>query len=587
MNIGRPLLVFAAVIMGMLSSGAGLAKPLSRDIAQTPHNLSASGGGGAHDIKSATETRICVFCHTPHHATSVTPLWSREVSSLTVYVPYKSPTIKANPQQPMGTSRLCLSCHDGTIALGHLARDYVLDPGLRAFRDMPQESDPRKNPNLGTDLSDDHPISFGYSYGINQELNDPLTLQSRGIKLEQGQYVECTSCHEPHNNQYGNFLVRDVSVQHDALCTECHNKQGWSNPDNAHRTGGGLAGVSGKVAADGCTSCHLPHNAQKAEYLLKLPVAGAGEETNCYISCHREAPYGDIWSKFNSSLYRHPVQAYYGTHEPNETLPLNLNRKHVECVDCHNPHQAGSQGFPLGDPFPRLGPASVAPNVNGPLYGVRGVDMSGTAVVAVARYEYEICYRCHSGASSDYFTSLSAQLPARLFSSYDESERFNPANPSFHPITVDRKGNGRSLLSQYQAKMIRIYCNDCHDPHGSNEPHMLRGQNSDTFPSLAITYPLCYRCHDEFYLMNNSSSANLHRSHMQQHNKKASCSNCHDPHGIPASTGADSINAGHLINFDKIYAGANLVAGTAYNATSRTCLVNGACHTGPQPYPAY
>lgn len=65
MNIGRPLLVFAAVIMGMLSSGAGLAKPLSRDIAQTPHNLSASGGGGAHDIKSATETRICVFCHTP------------------------------------------------------------------------------------------------------------------------------------------------------------------------------------------------------------------------------------------------------------------------------------------------------------------------------------------------------------------------------------------------------------------------------------------------------------------------------------------------------------------------------------------
>jgi predicted CXXCH cytochrome family protein len=453
---------------------------------------------------------------------------------------------------------------------------------------MPQENNPRKNANLGTDLSDDHPISFAYSYGMNPELNDPFTLKTKGIKLEQGEYLECTSCHDPHNNQYSNFLVRDVSVQHDALCTECHNKEGWSEADSTHRTGGNrFAGVSATVAADGCISCHLPHNAQKAEHLLRLSQVGAGEETNCYISCHREPPYTDIWSKFNGALYKHPVQAFSDIHASNETLPLNLNRKHVECVDCHNPHRAGWQGTPLGDSFAQVPPASIAPNVNGPLRGVRGVDMTGAATVAVARYEYEICYRCHAGASADQFISLSTQLPTRLFIAYDESDRFNPANPSFHPVTADRRGNGRSLLTQYQSKMFRVYCNDCHDSHGSNEPHMLRAQNGDTFPAITTTYPLCYRCHDEFFLMNTSSSAALHRSHVLEHIKKAPCSACHDPHGIPTLVGANSTNAGHLINFDKLYAGSTLQAGTAYNSGTRSCLINGTCHTGTQPYPGY
>ena len=58
-------------------------------VASTPHNLSVSGPG---PIKSPTETRICVFCHTPHNARPDTPLWNREFSAVTHYEMYLAST---------------------------------------------------------------------------------------------------------------------------------------------------------------------------------------------------------------------------------------------------------------------------------------------------------------------------------------------------------------------------------------------------------------------------------------------------------------------------------------------------------------
>lgn len=595
MNVSKYLPFGCAIFFALVfASAAQPAKPPSRDITETPHNLSVSGGGGAHDLKSSQEVGICIFCHVPHHATSVTPLWSREVSPLFIYVPYQSGTIKANPQEPRGASRLCLSCHDGTIALGLLAGERNLDPSLPALKDLPPEPDPRLNSNLGTDLRDDHPVSFAYSYPLNPELHDPSTLQAKGIRLAEGSYVECNSCHDPHNNQYGKFLVKDVSQQHDALCTACHNKEGWSDSDSAHRTGGTrFAGVSAQVAADGCISCHLPHSAQKGEHLLKLSVVGAGEETNCYLSCHRDVPYSNVWSEFNSSIYTHPIQSYNGVHKENETLPLNAAKEHVECVDCHNPHRAGWQGSPLGAAAAQVPPVSVAPDVNGALRGVRGVDLTGAGTVPVARYEFEVCYRCHAGASADQFTTFSAQLPLRLYRDYDESNRFSASNPSFHPVTMDRPVSslGRSLRTQYQAGMYRIYCNDCHNSHGSNEPHMLRAQNLDTFPLAGISnYPLCFRCHDPDFLLNplaspRSESAAFHQRHVlgphvNGDTRQTPCSVCHDPHGAPVSRGANTTNAAHLVNFDTRYAGALAV----YDSGTRSCTVS--CHSSnPRFYP--
>src|SRR5690349_467702 len=87
------------------------------DIRNTKHNLSATGPG---TLKATTETQVCVFCHTPHGATQgVTPLWNRQLSNQT-YTTYTSSSLDANAiqgslDQPGGSSKLCLSCHDGTL----------------------------------------------------------------------------------------------------------------------------------------------------------------------------------------------------------------------------------------------------------------------------------------------------------------------------------------------------------------------------------------------------------------------------------------------------------------------------------------
>src|SRR5512133_1751849 len=104
----------------------------------------------------------------------------------------------ATVQQPRGPSRLCLSCHDGTIALGLLAGNVVADPSLKSLNAIAMGADPPKNSNLGTDLSDDHPISFEYT--PKPELQDPSALSAAGMKLDKNTFVECTTCHDPHNN---------------------------------------------------------------------------------------------------------------------------------------------------------------------------------------------------------------------------------------------------------------------------------------------------------------------------------------------------------------------------------------------------
>ena len=79
-----------ALLLAALLAAAGPDARAARvsDIANTKHNLSANGPG---PVRAATETQICVFCHTPHAAENVpdAPLWNRQLSGAT-YTPYTS-----------------------------------------------------------------------------------------------------------------------------------------------------------------------------------------------------------------------------------------------------------------------------------------------------------------------------------------------------------------------------------------------------------------------------------------------------------------------------------------------------------------
>ena len=136
-------------------------------VSTTKHNLSISGPGPA---QASEETGICKFCHTPHNASPATPLWNHEITEVTDYIHYWSPTLvsyaSAEAAPPIdGFSRLCLSCHDGTVALGALVNRGEIIETVPEFLTFGMEG------YLGTDLSGGHPISIIFDQSLANRRN--------------------------------------------------------------------------------------------------------------------------------------------------------------------------------------------------------------------------------------------------------------------------------------------------------------------------------------------------------------------------------------------------------------------------------
>lgn len=517
------------VIIGFIFS---LEVLFGQNIQSTVHNLSVSGPG---TFKAQSETEICIFCHAPHKGSGNTPLWNRPDPTST-YTLYSSSTAQGSLGQPTGASLQCLSCHDGTIALGN-----VVSRGTTISFAGGNDFIPSSNrANLSTDLSDDHPVSFPYTSSLaaqDGELNDPSALPS-AIHLESGNILQCTACHNPHDNSLGNFLV--LTNQNSVLCVACHNKTHWNTA--SHNTSSATWNGSGTnpwfhtsyttVSENGCENCHNPHQAAGHERLLNFSV----EEDNC-IQCHNgNVASTDIVTQL-SKAYRHNVYAYNGIHDPTENNVVQS--QHVECVDCHNPHAANNT-------------TASAPNANGFIRGVKGVDTDGNPVNEI-QYQYQLCYRCHADSPNKPASSI-----PRVISQNNVRLEFDPTNPSYHPIEAPGKNNDVPSLIAPLTENSMIYCTDCHasngaspaGPHGSIYPHILKYNytTADRTTESYTAYELCYQCHDRNRLINNPPYSNkVHREHVQK--QHAPCAACHDPHGISGTQG-NSTNNASLINFN-------------------------------------
>ena len=170
--------------------------------------------GSKHDLSASTGGEICIACHTPHNAnTTITdaPLWNHTMTTAT-YTLYDSPTFNGHVSisQPTGVSKLCLSCHDGTVApdafTGHAGVTTIATAG-----------------NLGTNLKKSHPISFTYDAALataDGELKDPGTLPAGWINNSK---FECSSCHDVHNKT-GIAKMLHATNTGSALCLTCHLK---------------------------------------------------------------------------------------------------------------------------------------------------------------------------------------------------------------------------------------------------------------------------------------------------------------------------------------------------------------------------
>ena len=200
-------------------------------IVGSPHDLSALGPG---PIRAVSEDRICIFCHAPHNAQPQSPLWNRFDPQLHYRV-YQSSTTDARIGQPSGPSKMCLSCHDGLMALGMVTTglDRPGDPPADHPIVMTRRFMPPGESNLTNDLSDDHPIGFRYDRALTRrdpQIRSP-DLVSREIPLGKHNEVHCTACHAPPNNRLGVCLR--ISDRRSALCLTCHDLDGWSRSAHA------------------------------------------------------------------------------------------------------------------------------------------------------------------------------------------------------------------------------------------------------------------------------------------------------------------------------------------------------------------
>jgi len=262
--------VFATA--GLLLAGFSVQ---AQGVVGSQHDLTTGGTGQGN---TGNTDEVCVFCHTPHggDVNAPVPLWNKVLGvpgSYTRYSTLATPTFDS-AEAPVGSVSLaCLSCHDGTQAM-----DVVLNsPGSGGYNPAGSEIDPvaigvmtgTPVPNLGTDLSNDHPISMQYGGGgpvagdpdgtFGGTLGDPdfispekatinlqpiwwvdspvgtagtrektdMLLYTRADLGAQQPFVECGSCHDPHNSSTQTpTMVAFLRVSNTAsqVCTSCHVK---------------------------------------------------------------------------------------------------------------------------------------------------------------------------------------------------------------------------------------------------------------------------------------------------------------------------------------------------------------------------
>ncbi|UCF21714.1 MAG: cytochrome c3 family protein [Gemmatimonadota bacterium] len=206
--------------MVFMATTAALAQG-PQEIAGSAHDFRTEAWAGNTGTTATANGDLCVVCHTPHNGnTSVlnAPLWNHAVSS-GPWDPYVGTDLQATVGDPDGSSVLCLSCHDGSVALD----SYGGQTGSTTMTGAAF---------VDTDLTNDHPVSFVFNAALavsDGTLWDPEVTNSglggtiQDDMLDSADKVQCASCHTVHNESTLDKLLKK-SNDGSALCTTCHAK---------------------------------------------------------------------------------------------------------------------------------------------------------------------------------------------------------------------------------------------------------------------------------------------------------------------------------------------------------------------------
>lgn len=473
------LLMLTAALMA--ASGIASAAPVS-DVRMTKHNLSKFQKGATanpNTTKSTTEDQVCVFCHTPHAATSgVNPLWNRSVSS-SGYTRYTSASLDASSStdyynsQPAGSSLLCLSCHDGQVALGNVnvlngvANAQISVNGATTTKMPAGNFDATATTgytrHLGTDLSNDHPISITFNDAV-AELDGELQR-----------------------------MTTAVPKQRDTITGELIGiRQSGYKPTLPLQPTGTVAGSEGQIQ---CSTCHDPHlydaDDPKRKFLRlnrlqanAAPASGGFSESNDIIclACHTKS-----YTSWGQSAHANETvadESYTAAAAALRDFPSGTKVWQAACLNCHDNHAVQGTRRLLregrGDDATDVVATGAASGAVFQAGGASVADNSTTSAIETT------CFQCHRDAGGiNALTAASGSTVPSIKSLFD-LEFGMPVK------TADQATNSREVhnitnadLQETQANLgygsnanRHAECPDCHNPH-----RLRRGKTFDVVSS--------------------------------------------------------------------------------------------------------
>ena len=394
-----------------------------------------------------------------------------------------------------------------------------------------------------------------------------------GTLAESAHAGDCDQCHTMHGQgpiAYGHALL---GPNENSLCDRCHDTP-WAGGSyagtdlylgSAHDTAPSMvwpgpvppprteAGAAGK-----CLNCHDPHGWVDATGQIPM-LAIAREEALC-LTCHDGAPATSNIAVDLAKAFSHPIATYSGRHQgPTESQPIDFgtvptSQRHAECLDCHNPHVAGTDraGVPPAPELSRvnLGVSRLLVLNGGPGAAPTFTFVAGSDTLTAPRAEYQVCFKCHSS----WTTQPTGQTDLAL--------ELNPANASYHPVEAagrDQSIAAGAFVPGWSAASL-TRCGDCHGsdfpgsprgPHGSSNRYILKQPyTASSQPRSMTSDESCFSCHS-YETYGNPASPDIVRGysrfntpgatkgHAEHTGADVPCYACHVTHGAPYQ--------GHLI----------------------------------------
>jgi hypothetical protein len=236
---------FASAQMGSSVLGGTITENWTVVAPNAGPNPNGGPGLGRHDLWSATNGSPlgCETCHLPHTAPTygTAYLWSMKTVPTTenTYITTKNPqtamTFSGLRNAASTRSMLCLSCHDGASANTNGINANVAKAGL-----------PYALIAVGSTagLSSQHPVDALVPANLDYAIVSPVTstvdsadsitatIGNNSLPLWGTDYrVECTSCHDQHNDYVvdngvngGAPFLRVANTTGVELCRSCHNQ---------------------------------------------------------------------------------------------------------------------------------------------------------------------------------------------------------------------------------------------------------------------------------------------------------------------------------------------------------------------------